>query len=159
MLRNCSQTVRKLYHEINSELFTIRHHVPTNSSVGLSLKKYISQKVVKILTLTSPVLDSSLASLLWLASEAVSPLLWRPLESEEAEPLENAAPEDVERVMRGSKDPLDDEVASGDLGGCLALKGLVDLERFESKFRPTLEALDPRLKIGEKNCCNNQNNF
>ena len=76
--------------------------------------------------------------------------MW-PLESEEAEPLENAAPEDVERVMRGSKDPLDDEVASGDLGGCLALKGLVDLERLESKFRPTLEALDPRLKIGEKN--------
>ena len=103
-----------------------------------------------ILTLTSPVLlDSSLAFSLWLAASetaVVSPLLWRPLESEEAEPLENAAPEDVERVMRGSKDPLDDEVASGDLGGCLALKGLVDLERLESKFRPTLEARDPRLK-------------
>ena len=120
------------------------------------IKRYMKLKytivffIKIILTLTSPVLlDSSLAFSLWLAASetaVVSPLLWRPLESEEAEPLENAAPEDVERVMRGSKDPLDDEVASGDLGGCLALKGLVDLERLESKFRPTLEARDPRLK-------------
>ena len=61
-------------------------------------------------------------------------------------------PEDVDRVIRGCVTPLskcsvnDPLEASGDLGGCLALKGLVDRDRLESKFRPTLEALEPRLK-------------
>ena len=78
------------------------------------------------------------------ASIGASSFVWRPLESEGVEPFEKAAPEDVDRVIRGSvKDPLE---ASGDLGGCLALKGLVDRDRLESKFRPTLEALEPRLK-------------
>ena len=36
MHRNCSQTVRELYHEINAELFTVRH-VLQNSSVSRSL--------------------------------------------------------------------------------------------------------------------------
>ena len=75
------------------------------------------------------------------------------------EPLEvNAAPEDVDLVIPldsgvADDDPLLGEVAamvtSGDLGGCcccLALNGLVDLDLFESKVRPTLEALEPRLK-------------
>ena len=113
-------------------------------------------------TLTSPVL--LLSSFVISAGTAItaSPLLeWRPLESEAGgvDPFDvNAAPEDVDLVipLGGSMtvaDPLlEDATASGDLGGwgCLALNGLVDRDLFESNVRPTLEALDPRLKIREK---------
>ena len=128
------------------------------------------------LTLTSPVLfDSSLTTSAGTAATTAlveSPFLsaWRPFECEVVaggivvdEPLEvNAAPEDVDLVIPldsgfAGDDPLLGEtevaamVTSGDLGGCwccccLALKGLVDLDLFESKVRPTLEALEPRLK-------------
>jgi hypothetical protein len=128
-----------------------------------------------VLALTSPVLfDSSLITSAGTAATTAleeSPFLsvWRPLESEAVaggivvveDPLEvNAATEDVDLVIPldsglADDDPLlagevDAMVTSGDLGGCwcnccLALKGLVDLDLFESKFRPTLEALEPRL--------------
>ena len=125
--------------------------------------------------MTSPVLlDSSLTTSAGTAATTAlveSPFLseWRPFESEAVaggivveDPLEvNAATEDVDLVIPLEDSRLDDDdpllgevaamVTSGDLGGCwccccLALKGLVDLDLFESKVRPTLEALEPRLK-------------